>query len=614
MALPVVVSPSPIPPPAGAVASTRSAAARSADAWVAGTLARMSVDEKVGQLIVPSLFSTFTSSDSDAFDELARWVTRYHVGGIHVFGGREPAPRLLLGARRSRAILGQPHAAASLLDRLQALAAVPLLNTADFETGVGFRMAGATAFPRAMAFGAVGDERLAYEAARITAIESRAIGVHVNFAPVVDVNNNPRNPVINTRSFGEDPERVSALASAYVRGLQAAGMFATLKHFPGHGDTAVDTHLGLATIPHARDRLERIEWVPFRAGLAAGAGAMMSAHIELPALESRPATPATFSAPILEGVIRDSFRFDGLVYTDSMSMRAISDMVSPGEGAVRALLADNDVVLHSPDPVAAYEATKAAVASGEIEVARLDRSVTRILRAKAGLGLHENRRVDLASVAAAVGRRSHWAVAEEVSRRAITLIKDEPREGAGSVPLPLPPDAEILYLSILDYGSGWGAAWPSRTFVPELEQRWPRVTAIELSDRSSPSELDLVRTATTRHDAIVAAVFVRAASGSGRMDLAPALVDLLRRLGDETARTGIPFVTVIFGNPYVATALPELPSVLLTFDFYDLAEASAVRALAGEAPIGGRLPVTLPGVAALGHGLDRPIGAGSPQG
>ena len=236
----------------GVSASDPPALDQAAEKWVRTTLGRLTLDEKVGQLLVSSFQSDFLSSDTPEYDALVRAVHEYHVGGFHVFGGSEPAPAVLLNPAYGTVTLGQPLAAASLLNRLQAIAPLPLLNTADFEAGVGFRLAGATVFPRAMAFGAARDERLVFEAGRITGIESRAIGVQVNFAPVVDVNNNPRNPVINTRSFGEDPTAVGTLASAYVRGLQAGGMMATLKHFPGHGDTDVDSHLGLPIIAKPR--------------------------------------------------------------------------------------------------------------------------------------------------------------------------------------------------------------------------------------------------------------------------------------------------------------------------------------------------------------------------
>lgn len=572
-----------------------------ADRWVKATLARMTLDELVGQLLVPSVQAMFTASDSDVFDRLVALVHEQQVGGFHVFGGAQPVPGVLLNPTYSSVTLGDPLEAASLLNRLQAVARVPLLNTADFEAGVGFRLAGATAFPRAMAFGAAGDDRLAYEAGRITAVEGRAVGVHVNFAPVVDVNNNPRNPVINTRAFGEDPAEIGRLAAAYVRGLQAGGMLATLKHFPGHGDTDVDSHLGLPIIRHPRERLEQVELAPFREGIAAGAAAVMTGHIQMPALDAAPSTPATLSRPIVTGLLRDELGFGGLVYTDSMSMQAVAAMLPPGEAAVRALQAGNDVVLHSPDPVAAFRAIRAAVERGQIDRAQLLASVERVLRAKARAGLHRTREVTLDAVATIVGGRSHRAVADEVSQRAVTLVKDERND----VPLGLSRDAAVLCLSVIDYPSGWGIAAPGRTFVPELRARWPRATAIELSDRTSRNELDLVRAMARRYDAVVAAVYVRTAAYSGRMDLAPPVADLLRDLAGVTKEVGVPYVTVFFGNPYVATFLPELPAMLLTFDFYDPAERAAVRALAGEAPIGGRLPVALPGVAARGQGLTR---------
>jgi beta-glucosidase-like glycosyl hydrolase len=571
--------------------------------WVASTLEQMTLDQKIGQLIMPSFRSTYLSSDSDGYDELVSLVHEQHVGGFLLFGGREPAPNVLLNAGYSRGVLGQPLAAASITNRLQAIAPLPLLNSADFETGVGFRIRGATTFPRAMAFGAAGDDRLAFEAGRVTALEALALGIHVNFAPVADVNNNPRNPVINTRSFGEDPAVVARLAAAYVRGLTEGGMIATVKHFPGHGDTDVDSHLGLPLIAHPRERLDRVELPPFRAGIEAGAGAVMTSHIALPGLEPDPERPATLSRRIVTDLLRDELGFDGLVYTDSMRMRGVTDLMSASEAAVSAVLAGHDVVLHSPDDAAVFTGLKEAVAGGRITPARLDASVRRILAAKARLGLHRTRTVSLDTLPLVVGTRTHRAVASEVSRRGMTLIKDD----RGDVPLRVRRGAEVLYLSVLDYPSGWGNGAPSRTFLPELEQRWPNVTAVEVSDRTSRAELELLRASIDRYDAVVASVFVRTASFSGRMDLADGLTDLLRGVARGSARSGQPFVTVFFGNPYAATFLPELPAMLLTYDFYDLAEASAVRAIAGEAPIDGRLPISLGEQFQAGHGLTRAV-------
>ena len=569
--------------------------------WVETTLAGMTLDEKVGQLVMPSFRSTYLSTDSAEFDRLAALVREQHPGGFLMFGGRDPAPDVLLNPSYARSNLGQPLAGASIFNRLQTLSALPLLNAADFETGIGFRLRGGTTFPRAMAFGAAGDEGLAFEAGRITAVEARALGVHVNFAPVADVNNNPRNPVINTRSFGEDPAAVSRLASAWVRGLQAGGVVATLKHFPGHGDTDVDSHRGLPLIAHPRARLDRVELPPFRAGLAAGAGAVMTSHVAMPRLDPGPTRPATVSPPIVTGLLRGDLGFDGLVYTDSMRMRGITDELSPGRAAVAAVAAGHDVVVHSPDDAAAFAGLRRAVDRGVLTEARVDASVRRILAAKAALGLHRTRAVSLDDLPRVVGARRHRAVAAEVSRRGLTLIRDE----RGDVPLALPRSAAVLYLSVLDYPSGWGNGAPSRTFIPELRARWRNVTAVEVSDHTSQAELELVEASAGRYDAVVASVFVRAASFSGRLDLAPAVVRLLRGVARGAARRDQPFVTVFFGNPYVATALPELPAMLLTYDLYDLAEASAVRAVAGEAAIGGRLPITLGDGFPAGHGLTR---------
>ena len=588
----LLAAPPPLPPQLDA----------SAVRWVTDTLGAMTLDQKVGQLIQPSFRSTYLSSDSERYDTLVSLVHEQQVGGFLLFGGREPAPNVLLNAGYSRSVLGQSLAAASITNRLQAISALPLLNSADFETGVGFRLTGATTFPRAMAFGAAGDDRLAFEAGRITAQEGRALGIHVNFAPVADVNNNPRNPVINTRSFGEDPAAVGTLAAAYVRGLTEGGMLATLKHFPGHGDTDTDSHLGLPLISHPRSRLDRVELPPFQAGIEAGASAVMTSHIELPSLDPQPGRPATLSHPIVTGLLRETLGFDGLVYTDSMRMRGVTNLVEPGEAAVAAIAAGHDIVLHSPDDAAVFSGLRQAVDDGTLTQARVDASVQRVLEAKARLGLHRNRSVSVDTLPLVVGTRAHRAVAAEVSRRGMTLIKDE----RGDVPLTVPQSASVLYLSVLDYPSGWGNGAPSRTFLPALTERWPNVTAVEVSDRTSRAELELVRASIDRYDAVVASVFVRTASFSGRMDLAPDVADLLRAVARGSARTARPFVTVFFGNPYAATFLPELPAMLLTYDFYDLAEDNAVRALTGQAPINGHLPIALGDQFPVGHGLTRP--------
>jgi beta-N-acetylhexosaminidase len=562
----------------------------------------MSLDQRIAQLVVPGLNGVYTPTDSDAFEKLERLARERGVGGFHVFGGAEAVPAVLLnpahGASGARTTKADPLGVPALLNRLQRSARTPLLFTGDFEGGAGYIVASATRLPRAMAVGASRDPGLAERAGRLAASEGRALGVHVLFYPVVDVNNNPSNPVINVRSFGEDPALVSQMAVAYLRGIQSGGMLSTAKHFPGHGDTAVDTHLDLAVVEHPRPRLDAVELVPFRAAIAAGVDAVLSSHIRLPALDPTEGMPATLSPRILTGLLREELAFDGLVFTDSMSMHAISRRFPPEQAAAMAVAAGADVVLDPPDPDAALRGIRAAVDRGEIARERIDRSVERLLRAKARLGLDRARLVDVEAVPAAVGGRKNLAVAEEVAARAITLVKDE----RTSVPLRLPQKSKVLLLSLVDYASGWREGAPGRVLVPELRKRFPELTAIELTDRSTAAELDLVRAIARRSDAVVAATYVRAASASGRMNLAPAQQELLGALAKEPAR---PLVAIAFGNPYVAGAIPQVPALMLAFDIGDAPEAAAVRALCGEAPIGGTLPITIPGLFAFGHGLTR---------
>src|SRR5262245_17620112 len=571
--------------------------------WVERTLRGMTVDEKVAQLLVPSVSGVFASTDSATYDEWRRLVRERKVGGVHVFGGSEAVPSVLLnpsyGTGGSRSRRSQPLETAALLNRLQREADVPLLVTADFEGGVGFQVEGATRLPRAMAMGATRDHDLVFRAGELAAREGRSLGVHVNFYPVVDVNNNPRNPIINLRSFGEDPALVGEMARAYVRGAHAGGMLATAKHFPGHGDTAVDTHLDLPTIDQPRERLDAVELPPFKAAIAEGVDAVMSSHIVLPALDPTPGTPATLSRPILTGLLREELGFDGLVFTDAMEMQAIRSHFEPGEAAARAVRAGADLLLVPPDPEAAFRGIRAAVERGEIAREDLDRSVRRILRAKARLGLARQREVDLMAIATELGGRHRARTALDIASRAITLLKDD----GSTLPLALPSGARVLYVSLVDYASGWREGAPGRTLVAELKKRFPQATAVEVSDRTSAAELDLVRALGRNVELVVAAVFVRVAAGSGRIDIGAAQTALLEDLAAAPSR---PTVAIVFGNPYVGLLAARGPAVLLTYEFGDAPEEAAVKALFGESPIGGKLPIALSGDYPLGHGLERP--------
>jgi beta-N-acetylhexosaminidase len=583
-----------------AAAARAAAEERAAQKWVTDTLKKMTLEEKVGQLLAPSINAAVTPVDSDAFETAMHLVKDLHVGSIHVFGSTEATPAVMLnpaysGASASRK--GDPYAAAALLNRLQQAAAIPLLTTADFEGGVGYILNGGTRVPRAMAISASRDPQLAFRAGQLTASEGRSIGILADFYPVVDVNNNPRNPIINIRSFGENVDLVSEMAAAYIKGIHAGGMLASAKHFPGHGDTSVDTHLGLPTIEHPRSHLDQIELPPYKAAIAAGVDIVMSTHIILPALDPTPGIPATLSRLILTGLLRDELKFEGLVYTDSMSMNAISNQFPPDKAAAMAIRAGADFVLHSPDNDLAFKGIMDAVRAGEISMEQLDASVERILKVKAKLGLHRLRMTDLGAIADRLGGRANERTAFEIAERAVTLLKDERNQ----VPLTLPRDTNVLYLSVVDYASGWREGAPARAIIPALKQRWPNLTAIEVTDRTTAPEIDLIKALARRSSAVIAGVYVRIASYSGRMDLEPNQVELLDWLSGQP----VPFVAAVFGNPYAVGVMGKAPAILLGYEFGDAAEVAMARAIEGEAAISGKLPITLPGQFEYGHGLIR---------
>src|SRR5579863_2778526 len=307
----------------------------SAGPWVKQTLGRMSLEEKLGQLLMVPFFGGFKSTESAEYEELLRSVEEQHVGGFML--ATRVAPQGI--------VLSQVYPTAALANQLQRHARIPLLFGADFERGTAMRLAEGTSFPHAMAVAAGGSPQYAYEVGRVTALEARAAGIHWILAPDADVNSNPANPIINTRSFGEDPERVAEFVCAFVQGVEENGGLATAKHFPGHGDTSTDSHLGLPTVTSDRAHLDRVELAPFRAAIAAGAGSIMTGHLAVPALEPDPDVPATMSPKITTDLLRGQMGFNGLVVTDALDMGGVTVRYPPGEVAVRSILAGADVLL-----------------------------------------------------------------------------------------------------------------------------------------------------------------------------------------------------------------------------------------------------------------------------
>ena len=436
--------------------------------WVDSVLACMSVEEKIGQMMMVGVSGHYFSSSSDQYARLV---------------AARP------GTARSAGIIlwrGDVYESALRLNALQTLARLPLLVSADLERGVPMRVRRGTPFPDAMAIGATRNPQYAYDVGRAIALEARALGVHQNYAPVADVNTNPVNPVINTRSFGSDPVLVGSMVEAFIRGTQSAGVLATAKHFPGHGDTGTDSHLDLPSVPYTRARLDSVELVPFRAAVRAGVKSVMIGHLAVPALDASRSVPSSLSAAIVTGVLQRELGFDGLIVTDAMDMRGVTRDYSPGMSSVMAVKAGVDIVLMPADEESAFASMITAARSGEITAERLDRSVRKILKVKWELGLDTLRTTDPEAVSRLVGSREHWNLARKVARSAMTLVKND----RSALPFSGGPGKRIVSIVLTDTPGGFaevarpGSAspveQPGAYFNALLQRRGARVETYRL--------------------------------------------------------------------------------------------------------------------------------------
>ena len=555
-----------------------------ASAWVESTLRKMTVDEKIGQLLFTTYHGSFTATDSDAYKQLVHDVQDLHVGGFIVITHGSP-----VGIVKSQA-----YPTAVLANQLQSKSKLPLLIGADFERGTAMRYDEGTSFPTAMAVAAAGNPKDAYTMGKITALEARSTGVNWVYAPDSDVNNNPGNPIINTRSFGENPERVAEFVSAFVKGVEDNGGLATAKHFPGHGDTAADSHIDLPVIPANRDRLEHLELVPFRAAISAGAGSVMTGHLSVPALESDPNTPATLSAHILQGLLRKELGYQGLIITDAMDMGGITVRFAPGEAAVRAVAAGVDCLLMPPVPDAAFEALQGAVKSGRISKERLDESVRRILQAKAHLGLNTSRLVDVNALNHKFGSAAWQKEAQDISDRGVTLLRDTPHR------LPLDGSKPSRALLLAFYADP--EPYPGEDLERELRARFDSVTTLRADTRFVNAGI-LKLPSPDSYDVAIVAFFVRVSDRKGNVD-----VPLEQTaLAEQVYKTAKPVITVGLGSPYLIERFPRAETWLAAFGISDVAQISVARALFGEIPLRGHLPVTVPGVnLKAGFGIEVP--------
>jgi beta-N-acetylhexosaminidase len=549
------------------------------------TLASLSLREKAGQMMMAWTGGEYVASDSPKMARLLELVRADGVGGIIIS-------------------IGSPYSYAAKLNALQRNARVPLLVATDMESGPGMRLnagytipgmlpqGGGTDFPPVMALAATGSDSLAFEVGRVIAVEGRAAGVTLNLAPVLDVNSNPANPIINTRSFGEDPAAVARFGAAYVRGLHAGGMLAAGKHFPGHGDAATDSHIGLPLIRASRARLDSVELVPFRAGVAAGLDAVLVGHIAVPAIDPEDGRPASLSPRIVTGILRGEMGFRGIVFTDAMNMGGLTRRFSQADAAVLAIEAGADILLQPDDPRAAVTAVEAAVRSGRISESRIDASVRRILAAKERAGLAQRREVDPRAIPGVVGIDANERLAAEVAARSITLARDD----RGLVPISRTA-RRVLSITYAVAGS----LTAGRAFDEALSGPERAVESVRVDGRTSAAEYaDLARRAASAEVVIVSA-YVAPRQYRGSVDAAEGFSGFVERL----AASGAPVIAVSFGSPYLVSAFPSVPAYLLAWGREEVCQRAAADALLGRAPITGRLPVSLPPLFPIGAGLRR---------
>jgi beta-N-acetylhexosaminidase len=552
--------------------------------WTDSVLNSLTLREKVAQIVWPSVFGDYVSGDSPQWRKLTEQVKNDQVGGFTIS-------------------VGSPIEVAAKLNDLQSMSKIPLLFGADLEAGAGFRarggyfvpnaidLGGAILFPPEMAVGATRDTTLAYEQGRLTAIEGRALGIHIAYAPVLDVNNNPDNPVINTRSFGEDPQLDARLGVAFIHGLQDHGMMATGKHFPGHGDTGTNSHLALPIVTVSRSRLDTVELVPFRAAVNGGVGAIMSFHGSMPALDSS-GVPGTLSAKVLTDLLRGEMGFKGIIISDAMDMRGVLDQFGAAEAAKRAIAAGIDVLIQPSNVSETIDAVVDGIREHRYTEARLDSSVRRVLEEKRHLGLAQRKLVDLNALRFLVGDSSNLQIARKVAEKSITLVKDSLR----SVPI-ASKTARVLSITLArraDLGAG-------NAFNAELRTGLPNLRTEFMSTEDAALNFPRLIAAADSADVTIIGSYVGqnwdAVTASAPQAFASFIQTLMQR--------GRKPIVVAFGNPYLLQQLPWVGTYLIAWGGFPVSQTAAARALLGTSAISGHLPITIPPYASRGTGIER---------
>lgn len=571
----------PIPAAPAGISETR---------WADSVLAGMTLRQKAAQMVWPTVMGNYTPGDSREWQRVRHEIQVEKVGGYTIS-------------------VGSPIELAAKLNAMQEMADLPLIFGADLEAGAGFRarggyfipnaidLGGAVVFPPEMAIGATGDTSLAYEQGRLTAVEGRALGIHIAYTPVLDVNNNPANPVINTRSFGEDPAMVARLGASFIRGIQDHGMIATGKHFPGHGDTGINSHLALPVVSVSRNRLDSVELVPFRRAVESGVGAIMTFHGAMPALDSS-GVPGTLSEKVMTGLLRNELRFGGIIISDAMDMRGVLDQYGAVEAVKRAVDAGVDVLIQPLEVTPTIDAVLAGLREGRYDEERLNNSVRRILAAKYRVGLSRKKLTSLDSLRFVVGDSAHVAMARRIAERSMTLVKDS----LDQVPLAMTGTPKVLSVTVarradLSAGLAFNAALRER--IPALRQEF-------LGAEDPAADYARIERSADSADVVIVSSYVGQNWDAVSASAPQAFASFVERL----TRKGKRPVVVTFGNPYLLQQIPGVPAYLVAWGGFPPSQLAAARALLGLQPVSGKLPISIPlssGTVVRGTGLTRTV-------
>ena len=541
-------------------------------------LRSLNLHDRIAQMVIGVCYGDVPGVGTKDYIKFRHWVKDLHIGGFIMNN------RVQYGLVRN----AEPHAMALFFNQMQKASKTPLLIGGDFERGSSMRVSDTIRFPFNMAYGAARDVEASHHQGLATAREARALGVQWVFAPVADVNNNPQNPVINIRSYGENPDDVAQHVAAYIDGAHSDPknmVLVSAKHFPGHGDTSIDSHFDLARVDASRDRMSAVELKPFQAAIQHQVDSIMTAHLTVPAIEPEN-IPATVSRRVLTGLLREDLGFKGLVVTDAMDMAGLAKQFASGEASVRAIEAGADVLLMPPDPDAAIRAVIAAVAKGRITRRRIDDSVLRILEAKVRVGLPKRKIVDLDAVSDALDSEDEADRSQSLADRALTLVRNN-----GAV-LPLAsPNQACLVISAGIRLSSFG-----QRLAEEFRRRAPQARIVFIDNSLPMAALDAVTGDVSACSALVWATFTTNPTLAGDL---PAFLEKL-------SASSTPVALISFGNPYLLAGSPKVAAYIAAFSTATPSETSLAKALVGEIPITGHMPVTIPDFAQYGDGIQLP--------